>query len=222
LLHCPLPKTLTEEHLSFCRSICATQTPSFAPIQPAEGALFGECFNNVKTHIDKFCGSMVYGWDVSILDGVYGEAEFHSVWCSPEGQLIDITPKPHDDAMILFHPDDGREYDFQNGRGFPNQFAVFNNDPLVEKFIALSKTRSEKFSSMGAGRLFTMPKQFIKDLLIAQYEVYAKYVGLDDEDMASYNQLVALPTPIVKKVKAGRNDPCTCGSGKKYKKCCGV
>lgn len=24
------------------------------------------------------------------------------------------------------------------------------------------------------------------------------------------------------KLKIGRNDPCTCGSGKKYKKCCGV
>ena len=24
-----------------------------------------------------------------------------------------------------------------------------------------------------------------------------------------------------KKVKIGRNDPCPCGSGKKYKKCCG-
>ncbi|MFD3155457.1 SEC-C metal-binding domain-containing protein [Haloimpatiens sp. FM7330] len=26
---------------------------------------------------------------------------------------------------------------------------------------------------------------------------------------------------IVKPVKVGRNDPCPCGSGKKYKKCCG-
>lgn len=26
---------------------------------------------------------------------------------------------------------------------------------------------------------------------------------------------------IVKGKKVGRNDPCTCGSGKKYKKCCG-
>ncbi|UJL48206.1 SEC-C domain-containing protein [Virgibacillus sp. NKC19-16] len=24
-----------------------------------------------------------------------------------------------------------------------------------------------------------------------------------------------------KSVKVGRNDPCPCGSGKKYKKCCG-
>lgn len=26
---------------------------------------------------------------------------------------------------------------------------------------------------------------------------------------------------VVKEVTIGRNDPCTCGSGKKYKKCCG-
>ena len=28
-------------------------------------------------------------------------------------------------------------------------------------------------------------------------------------------------TTIVKPKKIGRNDPCPCGSGKKYKKCCG-
>lgn len=27
--------------------------------------------------------------------------------------------------------------------------------------------------------------------------------------------------PIIKEKKPGRNDPCPCGSGKKYKKCCG-
>lgn len=27
--------------------------------------------------------------------------------------------------------------------------------------------------------------------------------------------------PVVKAPKIGRNDPCPCGSGKKYKKCCG-
>ena len=28
--------------------------------------------------------------------------------------------------------------------------------------------------------------------------------------------------PIVNENVIGRNDPCTCGSGKKYKKCCGI
>ena len=31
-----------------------------------------------------------------------------------------------------------------------------------------------------------------------------------------------MQSSIENKVKLGRNDPCTCGSGKKYKKCCGV
>lgn len=26
---------------------------------------------------------------------------------------------------------------------------------------------------------------------------------------------------IVNEIKIGRNDPCSCGSGKKYKNCCG-
>ena len=34
---------------------------------------------------------------------------------------------------------------------------------------------------------------------------------------------VAVIEPIHNRVpKVGRNDPCPCGSGKKYKKCCGA
>lgn len=29
------------------------------------------------------------------------------------------------------------------------------------------------------------------------------------------------PVPITVETKTGRNEPCPCGSGKKYKKCCG-
>jgi len=38
------------------------------------------------------------------------------------------------------------------------------------------------------------------------------YTNLDGEDT---------PRTITKKKKIGRNDPCPCGSGKKYKNCCG-
>lgn len=38
----------------------------------------------------------------------------------------------------------------------------------------------------------------------------------DDIDDFDFN-----PQPVVKEFKVGRNDPCSCGSGKKYKKCCG-
>ncbi|MDX8336470.1 MULTISPECIES: YchJ family protein [Cetobacterium] len=36
-----------------------------------------------------------------------------------------------------------------------------------------------------------------------------------------YHGWLPLQGTIVKDEKIGRNDPCTCGSGKKYKKCCG-
>lgn len=31
-----------------------------------------------------------------------------------------------------------------------------------------------------------------------------------------------IQTPVKAEPKIGRNDPCSCGSGKKYKKCCGA
>ncbi|MEI7837812.1 MAG: SEC-C metal-binding domain-containing protein [Planctomycetota bacterium] len=39
----------------------------------------------------------------------------------------------------------------------------------------------------------------------------------------SFDHLLAPPpqAPIAKKERVGRNEPCPCGSGKKYKKCCG-
>lgn len=36
-----------------------------------------------------------------------------------------------------------------------------------------------------------------------------------------YDSTLSTQKTIKKEVKIGRNDPCPCGSGKKYKKCCG-
>lgn len=36
-----------------------------------------------------------------------------------------------------------------------------------------------------------------------------------------YESGISGPRPVRKTSKVGRNDPCPCGSGKKYKKCCG-
>lgn len=37
-----------------------------------------------------------------------------------------------------------------------------------------------------------------------------------------YERMAVTPAPISKAVVPGRNDPCSCGSGQKYKKCCGA
>ena len=41
------------------------------------------------------------------------------------------------------------------------------------------------------------------------------------EDITDLEILLNWPQPREAEKKVGRNDPCPCGSGKKYKKCCG-
>jgi SWIM/SEC-C metal-binding protein len=42
------------------------------------------------------------------------------------------------------------------------------------------------------------------------------------EDITDLEILLNPPKTRTAEKKAGRNDPCPCGSGKKYKKCCGI
>lgn len=41
------------------------------------------------------------------------------------------------------------------------------------------------------------------------------------EDTTDLEILLNPPKTIIAEKKVGRNEPCPCGSGKKYKKCCG-
>jgi SWIM/SEC-C metal-binding protein len=49
-------------------------------------------------------------------------------------------------------------------------------------------------------------------------------IGLEPdkpEDISDLEKLLNPPKQKIADKKIGRNDPCPCGSGKKYKKCCG-
>jgi hypothetical protein len=216
----PLPSEVTPDALRFCRSLCESQSPQIVGVMPAEGAIFAECFHNVIAHAKKCGGSLRYGWDVSILEGVYGEAEFHAVWRKPDGTLLDITPKAQGEDRILFQPDDVNTYDFDSRRSLANRFCAFCDDPLVLRFVELAKYRVEKAATVRAGTLFTLSKDFMRDLLLSQLEVFRKYVGLDANDQALFEKLTARPQ--VPRGCVGRNEQCPCGSGRKHKKCCGA
>ena len=43
----------------------------------------------------------------------------------------------------------------------------------------------------------------------------------EPEDIVDLERLLNPPQPKIAEKKVGRNEPCPCGSGKKYKKCCG-
>lgn len=48
-------------------------------------------------------------------------------------------------------------------------------------------------------------------------------VGIESdkpEDISDVERLLNPPKPITNTITIGRNEPCPCGSGKKYKHCC--
>ena len=104
-------------------------------------------------------------------------------------------------------------------RGGVGLAAYAQRNPLNEYRIAAG----EMFDAMIANirvdtvrmTLFSRPAEQIKRTQVAkQREAQAAAVGGEGEKKR----------PVVKKAaeKVGRNDPCPCGSGKKYKKCCGA
>ncbi len=105
-------------------------------------------------------------------------------------------------------------------RGGVGLAAYAQRNPLNEYRIAAG----EMFDAMIANirvdtvrmTLFSRPAEQIKRTQVAkQREAQAAAVGGDTSEKKR---------PTVKKAaeKVGRNDPCPCGSGKKYKKCCGA
>jgi SWIM/SEC-C metal-binding protein len=69
------------------------------------------------------------------------------------------------------------------------------------------------------------PRKADEILSICNRNDWEVIVGVEPdkpENIADLEKLLNPPTPLRNPVKVGRNDPCPCGSGRKYKKCCGA
>jgi hypothetical protein len=221
--------------LAFCESIDASPPirPVFLKVQPVPGAEIGDCHLNVLLHIEKHGGSIQYGWVIWERTAIFLEAEFHSVWVNPQGQWIDVTPQIEGEDDILFFPVNNTTYDIASGEDVPNRRLALSDDPLVMRYLAAME-RSDSF------RQDLSPEFEKRQLEIAQLssDLTMKY-GNESQKANALKQRRLLErakrvselneappesssrTPIRRVPKVGRNDPCPCGSGKKYKKCCG-
>src|SRR6185437_7506238 len=74
----------------------------YLTVQPETDAVVNECFPNVEAKIARAGSRMLCGWQLWEWPHVLVEAEFHAVWLSPEGEMVDITPKPDGEARVLF------------------------------------------------------------------------------------------------------------------------
>jgi preprotein translocase subunit SecA len=92
-------------------------------------------------------------------------------------------------------------------------------DPLVE----YKKEAFEAFSEL-SGRIESEVVSRLFKIQIAREEDARRKITLKPARV-QYNKSNGegeKPKTVVKDKKIGRNDPCICGSGKKYKKCCGI
>lgn len=92
--------------------------------------------------------------------------------------------------------------------------AIGQKDPIVEfRFEAF-----EMFDEM----IKRIQEDTIKIILHANVENMPQRERVAKEMYENAPSDTPVRKPVVKTQKVGRNDPCPCGSGKKYKKCCGA
>lgn len=92
-------------------------------------------------------------------------------------------------------------------------------DPLVE----YKKEAFEIFADLSDRVAAEVVARLMKVQIAREEHVREKFTPRQSK--LSYGRgegQAAKPQTVVKDKKIGRNDPCICGSGKKYKKCCGV
>lgn len=170
----------------------------YLSVQPEADAVVNECFPNVEAKIARAGGRMLCGWQLWEWPHVLVEAEFHAAWVSPEGEMVDITPKPQGETLVLFVPDERRCYD---GVAIDNVRMPLRDDQLIRHFIRASEAivrvmnRGERATQYG---YVSVPAREIEPLLQVR--------GFVGQSLASGLR---------------DHDPCLCGSGGKYKRCHG-
>jgi len=103
--------------------------------------------------------------------------------------------------------DPKQEYKKEGYEGFIQMLAAIKQG-FVSQFMRVQRSTSED-----TARLQRMMRQRQRNVV----ESRGGEDGKAEPAVAAPRQAVVRQGP-----KAGRNDPCPCGSGKKYKKCCGA
>ncbi len=126
------PKGVTKYMRALCARLGATAEPAFLPVCTRKDSVLGDCFNDVNRQIAEFGGDAVHGWQLWEWPGILVEAEFHGVWRSPSGELLDVSLKGEGEEVVLFVPDPCRRF---NGSRIDNVRHATGKSPHIRTFI---------------------------------------------------------------------------------------
>jgi len=153
---------------------------------------------------------MQFGWAIWHHGSLFIEGEPHAVYDPSDGdRWIDCTPRRPPCREILFVPNDNASYDFDTTDMPDNVRVALTDDPSVSEALKLF---SEKVALVNTVKGFDLPPDVSKK---------ATELQLRAESLLLRALWPQPPTFTERRQKIGRNDPCPCGSGKKYKECHG-
>jgi hypothetical protein len=193
-----VPEKIDHRIASLIEEIGVSEEPLYIDVTPEPYAEVKECFSAVNRKVGKDGGSRQLGWQIWQIPDIMIEAEFHAVWKSPKGKLVDITPKSKPINRILFVPDCNSKYD---GSQRNNIRLNLSGNRLVDDFIRTSDA--------------------IHRLMNKGQRAYMREIDLSDDEALTYQSLLDIKKMILQMAVAGKsiNALCICGSGKKYRFC---
>ena len=120
--------------LAFCQQLVTNISPKYIPNCVAIDSQKGDCFHNVAKYQSQYGGDVQYGWCLWETPGLILQAEFHAVWRSATGELVDLTPHHQilEKGIILFLPDNTRSYE---GIRVNNQRIALLDDPVIHNYL---------------------------------------------------------------------------------------
>ncbi|MBP2544856.1 YecA family protein [Acinetobacter guillouiae] len=177
-------------------------SPVYVKSIPNQETIENECFPMVDKYISIHGGERVLGWAIWELPDLFIEAEFHAVWKSPKGELIDLNPRPRKTENILFLQDNSVRY---NNFQINNFRLPLTNNPIVINFLNI---HNKMFEFMNRGERKDQHGE-----IILNKNDQEEYKLLMSNMMMAASAMVSTYKPL------GLYDPCICGSGKKAKWC---
>lgn len=197
--HTTTPTEIGKHVRRLCARIGVTSDAVRLPVCRDARAVPNECFANVARKIAAEGGSIQYGWLIWEWPHVFIEAEFHAVWRTPMGELVEVSNPGNGETEILFVPDTQRTF---SGRQVDNVRLAIRDDPTVHDFLA---SAAGIFAAMNQGNR--------ADQLGAVRVPTSEIVPI-------VARLKVAKEMIERNLRA--TDLCACGSGRRYKRCHGV
>jgi uncharacterized protein YchJ len=184
--------------------------------------LAGDFFTNNRSEMIAVLWGSVYVYDFLLSIGLINDethADFITTSRIFKGKVIaNFTSELWNSNFVHYweKPESVSENEFnEESKIFKKSISIKN-----QEFKIIKKEIKDELDNIGELSDFILQGAELhngKDRNIFEKISQSKGIGLFGDDESYFRNTV----PIIAEPKIGRNEPCPCGSGKKYKKCCG-